>query len=242
MNQMNSVIEHALKMTSARIKHDFWKTYGVMVGMMGGEVLILLAWAIAAPLKYKRSCLEKEKGGTWAGVCVESLGKCRTTMGQAFVAILGFYHGCCILAGMFMCYLVRNLPSIMAEGKWVFTGLYSQAQVFVTAIPVLVMVKDQYLFFTILKSLVICLGDLTTLAMVFLPKMLLVYKYQDFKRPAISEYIANTMSGTTQRDHVYEMLRVNPSVNTPKPTQDNTTGTSFTTGSDDTSNDRRSDV
>ena len=82
MNQMNNVIEHALKMTAARIKHNFWKTYGVMVFMLSGEILILLAWAIAAPLKYKRSCMDKEKAGPWAGVCVESLGKCRTTMGQ----------------------------------------------------------------------------------------------------------------------------------------------------------------
>jgi len=59
-------------------------------------------------------------------------------------------------------------------------------QVFVTAVPVLVMVKDDYYSFTILKSLVICVGDQTTLAMVFVPKMLLVSKYGDFDARAVS--------------------------------------------------------
>jgi len=56
----------------------------------------------------------------------------------------------------------------------------------VTAVPVLVMVKDDYYSFTILKSLVICVGDQTTLAMVFVPKMLLVSKYGDFDARAVS--------------------------------------------------------
>jgi len=110
-----------------------------------------------------------------------------------------------------MCYLVRNLPSIMAEGKWVFTGFYSQLQVFVTAVPVLAMVKDDYYSFTILKSLVICAGDLTTLAMLFVPKMLLVWKYDDFDRGKIAEYVSQSVSESTQKDIVYERLRIGKS-------------------------------
>jgi len=175
-----------------------------------GEFLILALWGVVAPLEYKRSCLEDERvdGGVWDRECTASVGKCRTTQGELFVSVLAFYHACCVLAGMYMCYLVRNLPSIMAEGKWVFTGFYSQLQVFVTAVPVLAMVKDDYVSFTILKSLVICVGDLTTLAMVFVPKMLLVSKYHDFDPSAIAEYVSNSMSDSTQKDTVYEQLRV----------------------------------
>jgi hypothetical protein len=68
--------------------------------------------------------------------------------------------------GMRMCYRVRNLPSIMSEGKWVFTGFYSQLQIFVTAAPVLALVREDYVAFTLFKSLIICLGDFTTLAMI----------------------------------------------------------------------------
>ena len=105
-------------------------------------------------------------GGVWEGVCIDSLGKCRTTMGEEFVSILAVYHVFCLLAGMRMCYKVRNLPSIMADGKWVFTGFYSQLQVFVTAVPVLVITQKNVVTFNILKSLVICASDLTTLGMV----------------------------------------------------------------------------
>ena len=97
----------------------------------------------------------------------------------------------------------------MAEGKWVFTGFYSQLQVFVTAVPVLIMVNDDYLSFTVLKSLVICVGDLSTLAMVFVPKMLLVSKYHDFDKVAIGRFVAESLqNNSTQRDSVYERLRV----------------------------------
>jgi len=207
MQQMEKVIEHSLQMTSKKIKMDQWQIYRVLICMISGEYVLLLLWAVVAPLEYKRSCVDRVKGGVWGGDCVESLGKCRTTMGQFFVAIVCFYHACCVLAGMYMCYKVRNLPSIMAEGKWVFTGFYSQLQVFVTAVPVLVMVKDDYYSFTILKSLVICVGDLTTLAMVFVPKMLLVRKYGDFNRAAVAEYVSESMSDSTQKDTVYERLR-----------------------------------
>jgi len=196
-------------MTSKKIKTNRLEVFRVLIIMLTGEVLILGVWGAAAPLHFKRSCVDKdESGGHWDGDCLESLGKCRTEMGQLFVAVVCFYHACCVLAGMYMCYLVRNLPSIMAEGKWVFTGFYSQLQVFVTAVPVLVMVKDDYYSFTILKSLVICVGDLTTLAMVFAPKMLLIRKYYDFDRLAVSSYVSKTMSDSTQKDTVYEQLRV----------------------------------
>ena len=102
----------------------------------------------------------------------------------------------------------------MAEGKWVFTSFYTQLQVFVTAVPVLIMVKRNYLTSTILKSLVICAGDLTTLAMVFVPKMLLVYKYTDFGRADVSEYVASRMRRTTNFSAsaaLYERLRLKKS-------------------------------
>jgi len=150
-----------------------------------------------------------ESGGPWEGSCTESVGQCRTTQGVVFVSTLWVYHVCCVLYGMYMCYKVWNLPSIMDEGKWVFTGFYTQLQVFVTAVPVLIMVKKNYLTSTIMKSLVICVGDLTTLAMVFVPKMLLVYKYSDFGREDVSEYVASsTLERSSASVTLYDRLRL----------------------------------
>ena len=128
MQQMNNVIEHSLQMTSKKIKTNNFQIFKVLIFMAAGEFVILAVWSIAAPLQFKRSCLEdmRVEGGVWDGVCTDSLGKCRTTAGELFVALLCFYHACCVLAGMYMCYLVRNLPSIIAAGKWVSTGFYSQ--------------------------------------------------------------------------------------------------------------------
>merc|ERR1711865_616462 len=113
----------------------------------------------------------------------------------------------CLVGGMAMCYHVRNLPSLLAEGKWVFTAFYSQMQAIIIAVPVLMMIKDEYEYFTFLKSLVICASDLTTLMMLFFPKMQLVKKYYDFDKMLVSKYIQQSMSNSTQDDSVYEMLR-----------------------------------
>ena len=189
MQQMNKMIENSIATRRKKARSGWFKVFNsVVVVMASGEFAILALWSVVAPLQYKRRCVTYEKGGVWHGACRESVGKCRTTHGVVFVAVLSVYHVCCVLTGMYMCYTVRNLPSIMAEGKWVFTGFYSQLQVFVTAVPVLIMVKEDYLSFTILKSLVICIGDITTLAMVFVPKMLLVYKYYDFDVHAVASF------------------------------------------------------
>ncbi|KAJ1446077.1 hypothetical protein M885DRAFT_547782 [Pelagophyceae sp. CCMP2097] len=212
MDQMEVGIAAALALSSRpmaqRARANRHRALAPVLAMAAGEALLLAAWAGISPLGYWRYCVERHIGGFWAGACVRSVGTCRSHDAQGFVAALAMFHCLCLLAGMRMCYRVRNLPSIMAEGKWVFTGFYSQLQVFVSALPVLVMVKDDFETFTLLKSLVICAGDLTTLAMIFLPKMHLVYRYHDFDRTAVAVFIASTLRSTTQNDTVYEQLRV----------------------------------
>jgi hypothetical protein len=75
-------------------------------------------------------------------------------------------------------------------------------------VPVLVIVRNDYSTFTLLKSLVICLGDATTMAMIFLPKMLLVLKYDDFDKTAVASYVARTLTNSTEHDSVFEELRI----------------------------------
>ena len=208
MRQMQNVIDHSLKMTGSVIKIKAFDTYKVLLVTAAGETIILALWLLVAPLEYKRSCIEKEEGGVWNGVCIASVGKCRTKQGPAFVALLSAYHVGVVMFGIKKCYEVRNLPSVMAEGKWVFTGYYSQLQVFVTAIPVLIMVRDDRVTFIILKSLVICFGDLTTLGMIFVPKMFLLEKYYDFSKPKISEFISENMADSIQQDTIYNKLKV----------------------------------
>jgi len=78
---------------------------------------------------------------------------------------------------------------------------------------VLIMIKDEYEFFTFLKSLVICASDLTTLIMLFVPKMQMIKQYHDFDKNKVAAYIRDTMASSTQEDSVYEKLRKERHVN-----------------------------
>ena len=208
MQQMQNIVDHSLKMTNAKLKTDYNKLNRILYVSATGETFILALWWLVAPLKFKRSCIEKQDEGVWDGICISSVGKCRTTQGPAFVGILSIFHICLIMIGIKKCYEVRNLPSIMAEGKWIFTGYYSQLQVFATAVPVLVMVRDDRETFTILKSLVICFGDLTTLGMLFVPKMFLIWKFYDFHGGRVVDYVSALLTDSSQKDSLYDSLKV----------------------------------
>ena len=95
-----------------------------------GEIGILAMWTIVEPLEYRRYCIDREpEFAAWPDSCVESIGMCRSKEALAFIPILAVYHVGCIFAGLYECYRTRNLPSVMAEGKWAFTGFFSQLQV-----------------------------------------------------------------------------------------------------------------
>ena len=220
MFAMERVLDNALQMrqTSSRSVQTAAK---MMCAFAFGELVILASWSLSdSPLAYSRECISKQNGGPHDGECLESVGKCSSDHAGTFVSLLALYHVACLLAGMGMCYHVRNLPSILSEGKWVFTAFYSQLQAVVIAVPVLVMIKDEYEMFTFLKSLVICASDLTTLIMVFIPKMNMITKYHDFDKEKVSCYIRDTMKVGTQDDSVYELLRKDKRV-------DKETGASF---------------
>ena len=206
MFSMERVLDNSLKMKSSQ--YDIKTAAKMMLGMGFFELAILVAWSLSSdPLHFERQCMVYVDSGMWEGECLESVGKCRSQHAGVFVTVLTLYHVLCMGAGMAMCYHVRNLPSLLAEGKWVFTAFYSQLQAVIIAVPVLIMIKDEYEYFTFLKSLVICATDLTTLMMLFFPKIQLIKKYHDFDKKLVSEYIQKTMSNSTQDDSVYEMLR-----------------------------------
>ena len=206
MFSMEQVLNNSLQMKSS--KYDMKTAVKMMVGMGFFEFVILASWSLSSdPLHFERQCMVEEISGEWEGECLESVGKCRSKHASLFVTLLALYHVVCLVGGMAMCYHVRNLPSLLAEGKWVFTAFYSQMQAIIIAVPVLIMIKDEYEYFTFLKSLVICASDLTTLMMLFFPKMQLIKKYYDFDKMLVSKYIQQSMSNSTQDDSVYEQLR-----------------------------------
>ncbi|KAJ8598084.1 hypothetical protein CTAYLR_005589 [Chrysophaeum taylorii] len=208
---MEKSISTSLKFRTAqpeKTRRDLLKDAARVMGAMSvGEMAILAAWALSKdPLHFERSCVDYYRSDG-EKECVEVVGKCRSSLAGPFLGALFSYHMLCLGAGIFMCYRVRNIPSIIAEGKWVFTAVYSQIQLLVIALPLLALVEKDYTAFTVLKTALICACDTTVLLMIFVPKMQLVLKYGDFDRDKIVQYINSMVHHSTQNDHVYHGLR-----------------------------------
>ena len=217
MFSMERVLEGSIKMKSSA--YDYQTAAKMMAAFAFGELVILVSWsASSSPLHFARKCIDSVENPLNVDDCLASVGKCRSDNATEFVGILTAYHIVCLVVGMGMCYHVRNLPSILSEGKWVFTAFYSQLQAVVIAVPVLITIKDDYEIFTLLKSIVICASDLTTLIMLFAPKMSMVNKYYDFDKNKVSEYIRVSTCGARDapsrhvargsHTHVHHLYRV----------------------------------
>lgn len=241
MFSMEKTISMSLKFARQRkgtANRELVRDAASVLGLMVlGELVIIVVWDLTYSHKYTRQC-EDEKNDT----CSESVGRCRYQL--PFMAVFFSYHMICLAAGVFMCYRVRNLPSILAEGMWVFTAIYSQIQLIIVALPILILLKDNYRVFTILKTFFICACDATVLFMIFGPKMSLVAKYVDFERDKIVHYINAKVQNSTQVDHIYQSLRI--SIDKTRPSSIPTFGASMSSSSppDDTRSDsnRDSDV
>lgn len=180
----------------------------VMGVMMAGELAILLGWLFSSsPLEWREQCIDDMETITGQTHCLESSTKCRSDLTVPFLGALFSYHLVCLGIGIWMCYRVRNIPSILAEGKWVFTAVYSQIQLIVIALPLLALVEKDYQAFTVLKTALICASDMSVLLMIFIPKFQLVWKYGDFDRDKVISYINSTVHFSTQNDHIYQGLR-----------------------------------
>lgn len=211
MYSMEKSLSSSLKFRTVKpreARRELVKDAASVMGLMAlGEVTILAAWALSAhPLEFKRSCHDRDHSVDEA-VCVDSLGRCRSAYALPFLCVLFSYHVLCLGVGIWMCYRVRNIPSILAEGKWVFTAVYSQIQLHIIALPLLALVEKDYLAFTVIKTALICAGDTTVLLMIFVPKFQLIWKYGDFDRDKVVQYISNNLHLSTQNDHIYCSLR-----------------------------------
>mmetsp|Transcript_3004 Transcript_3004/g.9355 ORF Transcript_3004/g.9355 Transcript_3004/m.9355 type:complete len:1358 (-) Transcript_3004:235-4308(-) len=213
MYSMEKSIQSSLKFRATRpeqARRELCRDAARVMGVMAaGELTILLAWTFSPhPLEHSTQCTKKwDKIPNQDATCTRKESKCRSDLALHFLGALFCYHILCLGVGIFMCYRVRNIPSILAEGKWVFTAVYSQIQLLVLAFPLLLLGQSDYSAFTVIKTALICLCDITVLLMIFLPKIQMVWKYGDFDRDKIVQYISSTVHHSTQNDHIYQGLR-----------------------------------
>jgi hypothetical protein len=134
------------------------------------DLVLLIAWTAASPLKYFRDTQVTDA----VGYPLVSVGLCRSE-GDAtpFVVLLGAFHLTVLLVGNYVCYTVRHLKkTVLSEGKYVSLAMFSNVQVLLLGIPLIVIASEDPTTSVFSRATVIFLIEVSTLLLIFIPKII----------------------------------------------------------------------
>ena len=141
------------------------ETVSIVGAILWMDMAILTVWTVTDPLEWKRTVLIRDKYGT----PLSSVGYCVSDHWVAFAGAIGTFHLVLLVMACYMCYVARNLPTLFSEGKYLAIAMISNVQIFVLAVPVLVILGDnmdtQASFFV--KSMAIWANDLVVVLLIF---------------------------------------------------------------------------
>jgi gamma-aminobutyric acid type B receptor len=156
------VLKYAVEMKRVAISAK--ETVLTAMVVVGIDVIILTLWTILDPLEWKRTTISTDN----LGEILESEGHCQSESWYLYAGSIGCFHFIVMVVAMYLCYLARRIPDRIANGKYVAFALFSNFQIFVVVIPVLIMLGsplENTSFFV--RSLAIWINDLVVLVLIF---------------------------------------------------------------------------
>merc|ERR1711862_700789 len=137
---------------------------GIIVFFLSLEISLLLAWQIIAPLRWEREVLSLDENG----YPTKSVGMCTSEKNMGFVTPYAVLNLGCLLYALYLCYVTRNIPSHLNEGKWITASIIGIFQVLLLGIPIHIIVSTvAYAYFFVRACLI------------FIPKLIRLYWPQD---------------------------------------------------------------
>jgi hypothetical protein len=140
-------------------------------------LILLIAWNIAAPLKWVRTIEFTDARGSptySSGYCAGT-----TALATTFVVlILLAYLGSLVLTAL-LAYKVRDVPSDYQESKYVAMILISLVQIYVVAIPSTVAVYSVVIARFLLMTTIVFLTVMVILGLMFVPKIFKLGKVKE---------------------------------------------------------------
>lgn len=141
------------------------------------DVAILTVWTIVDPLHWERSPLVEDK----YGYALESEGHCTSEHWHVFAGIMGVFHFLLIARACYMCYLARGLPEKFSSGKYVSIAMFSNLQILLVAVPLLVILGSEPQSSFFLRSVVIWLNDFVIVVVIFGRLIYNIYTWDKFQ-------------------------------------------------------------
>jgi hypothetical protein len=170
--------------------------------MMGVQLVIIVAWQLVDPLTWRRIVVSTNS----AGIVTASRVVCMSSLSSTFLIPLVGVQLLCFLAGCVLSFMSRRVPGAFNEGKFITLAIVNQAELFIIAVPMLIMVQPFVQVFVVLKVVFIAMQvssaaprslpaalvervpgvaqTIGTLALLFIPKLYIMFV--DPKAMAIS--------------------------------------------------------
>jgi len=147
-----------------------WQLYGRVGALLGVQLVVLVTWAVTSPLYYA-VVVDKVHG-----VTVDRRGSCQTDgVGMVFLAITVIFVLSVLVYGNWLCYRAREIPVQYAESKYIAFALANHLQTKSFAVLAVIFTVDVPTVLAIVKFIAVIVSDLGTIALVFIPKMVLLH-------------------------------------------------------------------
>ena len=139
-----------------------------LVVLTGINLIVLLCWAVIAPLDYKR--MEHDGTDPWNRV-ISTYGTCVSpeNVMPVYVLLVAINLGALIIANV-QAYRARNIRTEYSESKYVAASVFVMAEAGVIAIPVLFLIDDQPRVKYVVGVLLVTVIAMAVLCFIFIPK------------------------------------------------------------------------
>jgi len=164
-------IRHVYKLYKAAVTVDVeeclapsqQEIFGIVGGILLLDITILLVWTIVDPLEWQRTVETVDK----FGYPLSSTGQCICDDWVIFAGIIGSLHLALMLLAVGMCYVSRKIPTQLSESKYLGIAMFSNLQIFVIGLPILVIVGSDPPTSFFVRSSIIWMNDLVVVTVIF---------------------------------------------------------------------------
>ena len=177
------------------------ETLGIVGVVLLVDCVILVFWTALDPLQWERHSLSEDKFGN----SLSSEGFCVSDHWAIFAGIIALFHFALMGLACWMSYLSRDIPTEFSEGKVLFLAMVSNMQIFVVAVPCLIILGSDSQTAVFIRSVVIWMNDLVVVGLIFGNLIKIVYienRLNDRSKTMVREAMDTYKERRTRRSTV----------------------------------------
>jgi hypothetical protein len=144
-------------------KVTFKETAMVTAAVLLLDIIILSVWTIVDPLKWERKVLRADKFGD----PLESEGHCTSQHWEWWIGTISVLHLALLGVACYMCYVSRDISTKFSEGKYVSVAMFSNLQIFVVGVPILIILGSDPETSFFIRTVIIWMNDFVVVTLIF---------------------------------------------------------------------------